>query len=103
MASRMYILVKDTITTGFATVSAAHASLCAYLQYSDLPEFCEWLENSFRKVVCRVTEEEFEQAKKEDLQYVIVSESNQDLGEVAIAFVPTDKPSRFLRSLRLYE
>lgn len=103
MASRMYILVKDTISTGFATVSAAHASLCAHLQYSHLPEFSEWLDASFRKVVCKVTEEEFEKAKLEDLPYVVVTESNQDLGEVALAFVPTDKPSRFLRSLRLYE
>ena len=56
---KMYILIKDDVPVGFAVVSAAHASLSAYLRFKDAPEVEEWLSGPFYKVICRVSEKEF--------------------------------------------
>ena len=70
---KMYILIKDTVDTGHAINSAAHASLMGYLKWRESPEMNEWLSNSFRKVTCKVTEEEFEKAKEYE-DHVVVTE-----------------------------
>ena len=68
---KMYILVRDTIPTGFAILAAAHASLACYLRFRDSAEVASWLAGPFYKVVCRVTDSEFESAKMFD-DYVLL-------------------------------
>jgi len=60
---KMYILVKESVPAGFAILAAAHASLTCYLKFRDDPEITAWLTGPFYKVVCRVTDTEFESAK----------------------------------------
>lgn len=60
---KMYILVREAVPAGFAILAAAHASLACYLKFRDAPEVAAWLAGPFYKVVCRVSDAEFEAAK----------------------------------------
>lgn len=92
---KMYILVKQSVPTGIAIVSAVHAPLVAYLQYKDDELLKEWLEHSFKKVVCWVTDEEYESCKKLD-RIAVITESNYGDKEIAIAVCPRhDLPRKF--------
>ena len=94
---KMYILVRESVPTGFALVAVAHASLAAYLKFKDTPEIEEWLSGPFFKTICCVNDAEFETAKSFD-NNVVITESALDGQEVAIAFKPRaewPKPFRF--------
>lgn len=99
---KMYILVRESVPTGYAILAAAHASLACYLRFRDSPEVATWLSGPFYKVVCRVTDAEFEAAKAFE-DHVVLTESGLDGAEVAIAFRPREewpKPFRFYRLYR---
>ncbi|TWT58062.1 hypothetical protein KOR42_14320 [Thalassoglobus neptunius] len=94
---KMYILIRESVPTGFALVSASHASLAAYLKFKDAPEIEQWLSGPFHKTICKVNDTEFETAKSYD-DCVVITESALDGQEVAIAFKPREewpKPFRF--------
>ena len=94
---KMYILIRESVPTGFALVAASHASLGAYLKFKHLPETDQWLSGTFYKVICKVNDTEFETAKSFD-DCVVITESALDGQEVAIAFKPREewpKPFRF--------
>jgi hypothetical protein len=98
----MYILVRDTVPTGFAILAASHASLACYLKFSNTPEIAAWIAGPFYKVVCRVTDAEFEAAKAfEDA--VVLTESGLGGVEVAIAFRPRDDWPKAFKYYRLYK
>lgn len=98
----MYILIRESIPTGFALLAAAHASLACYLKFRDSPEVQTWLAGPFHKVVCKVTDAEFEAAKAfEDL--VVLTESALDGAEIAIAFRPRDGWPKAFQFYRLYK
>ena len=81
---KMYIAIRDSIPVGFAINSASHGSLMAYLKWNmDDVDFQDWMLYSFKKVTCRVTDEEFEQLKQLD-KVVVVSESALQGEEVAV-------------------
>lgn len=123
--SKMYILILDdpAIDLGHRILTAAHASLSGYLTFveselNSVPEkdrFValggrtsteQWAKESFRKVVCKVTKEEFEKAKTygENMKdYRIMVESGLGSMDVAIVFRPRDNFEPFFRSLKLYK
>ena len=99
---KMYILIHETVPVGFAVLAAAHASLACYLKYCNTAEVEEWLAGPFDKVICKVNDTEFEQARafKDN---VVLTESGLDNREVAIAFKPRaewPKAFKFYRLLR---
>ena len=99
---KMYILIRDDVSEGFAILAAAHASLACYLAYADDPDVRAWLDGPFYKVVCRVGAKEFENAKAFE-DRVVLTESALDGAEVAIAFKPREewpKPFRFYKLYR---
>jgi hypothetical protein len=99
---KMYILIHESVPTGFALVGASHASLAAYLKFKDSPEVNQWLSGPFYKTICKVNDTEFETAKSFD-DYVVITESALDDQEVAIAFKPREewpKPFRFFSLYR---
>jgi len=115
MASKIYILIKDSVDLGHAMVAAAHAPL-VYSKHieetatRDKPhhdclkkEWNEWSTNSFRKVVCKVTEEEFKEAKTIELPHVVLTESGLDNQEVALVFGPQEEWPKFFKYLKLYK
>lgn len=120
MASKMYILIKDNLSIGQAVLAAAHASLSGYLTFTqplDPTKWSQdhiaamgiltletetWAKESFRKVVCKVTDAEFEKAKTYDIPKRVMIESS--LGtEVAIVFAPREEWPKFFNFLKLYK
>ncbi len=98
---KMYILVRESVPQGFAMLAAAHASLACYLRFRDTPEIATWLSGPFYKVVCRVSDAEFEAAKEFD-DHVVLTESALDGAEVALAFKPREEFPKAFRFYRLY-
>ena len=94
--SKMYVVVKDTINTGHATISL-------YLQHEDNPYVKEWVRNSFRKVTVKATEEEFEKAKTFPYEHVVITESMLGGAETVLAFVPRVEWDEFFKTLPLYK
>lgn len=97
----MYILIRESVPTGFAVLAAAHASLAAYLKFKDAPEVAEWLSGPFYKAVCKVTDEEFARAK-ETPDHVVLTESALENQEVAIAFRPRAEYPKAFRFFKLF-
>lgn len=92
---KMYILIRDDIPEGIAFVATAHASLALYLKYKDNQDMKDWLENSFKKVVCKISSSEFKLSKHID-KCLIITESSLDNKEVALVFVPREEwPAKF--------
>ena len=99
--AKMYILLKDSVPTGFAVLGAAHASLACYLEFRDRPAIASWLAGPFRKVICRVNDHEFEAAKA-FADRVIMTESALDGAEVAMAFCPREEWPKAFKFYQLY-
>jgi peptidyl-tRNA hydrolase len=98
---KMYILVRESVPLGFAVLAAAHASLACYLKFKDTPEVAVWLSGPFYKVVCKVSDAEFEKAKETE-DNVVLTESALGRMEIAIAFKPREEWSRAFKFFRLY-
>jgi len=99
----MYILVKESIPTGFALLAAAHASLACYLKFKDSPEVVGWLAGpAFYKVVCKVNDKEFENARATEDNVVLTESALPEGQEVAIAFKPREEWPKSFKFLRLY-
>lgn len=84
---KMYILIRESIPLGIAMSAVGHAVLACYDEYEDDPDMQKWMDGSFKKVVCKVNDKEFEKAK-ECHSRVIMTESALNGEETAIAFVP---------------
>ena len=97
----MYLLVKSGLPLGHQVNCVAHAAIKCYLEYQDHPETQEWLENSFRKVTCEVTPEQFEIAKKYD-DWIVFEEKDIGGEEVVLAFRPRKEWSQRFSSFRLF-
>jgi hypothetical protein len=100
---KMYIAIKEWVPTGHALNTAAHAGLVGWLKFGDLPETQEWLSNSFKKVTCMVTDEEFALLKNVP-NCSVLTESRLDNDEVAIVFAPRKKEDwpEIMKTLRLW-
>jgi peptidyl-tRNA hydrolase len=102
MKTKMYILVREFVPSGKVPVATAHASLACYLKFKDHPDMVEWLSSSFAKVVCTVTDAEFEKAKEEK-DSLVITESTLDGQEVAVVFVPRKVYPKGFGFFRLYK
>lgn len=100
---KMYILILDDVPTGHAINSAAHASLACYLRFQDSHTMDEWLEKSFKKVTCRVTKDQLDEACRLSYDHVILTESNLDGRIVAAAFPPRTEWHPFFKTLQLWK
>lgn len=96
-----YILIVDWVDIGHAINTAAHATLVGHKEWSGDETYDEWFVNSFRKVTCKVSQEEFNKAKLFD-DYKVITESAFDNKEVALIFKPREDWPGFFKSLRLY-
>ena len=98
---KMYILIRETVSSGFAILAASHASLACYLKYKDTSEIAEWLSGPFYKAVCKVNDKEFEKAKEFE-NHIVLTESALNNQEVAIAFKPREEWPKSFKFYRLY-
>ena len=99
---KMYILIKESVPTGFAILAAAHASLACYLKFKDTSDMNLWLSGLFYKVVCRVNDQEFEKAKEVE-DHVLLTESALEGREIAIAFRPREEWPKAFKFHKLYK
>ena len=97
----MYILIRESVATGYALLAAAHGSLSCFLKFQDTPEVQEWLKSSFKKVICKVSDAEFEKAKTFD-DYTVVTESTLNNMELALVFKPRQEYPKAFKFFRLY-
>jgi len=100
--SKMYILVRDSMPMGIQANSVAHAALGCYLKFKEHPSVDEWLQYSFRKVTCEVTDEEFKAAKLEADDWVLITEDTMGGAEIAIAFRPRSNYPESFKKFQLY-
>jgi peptidyl-tRNA hydrolase len=98
---KMYILVRESLPVGNAIVAVAHASLACYLKFREAPEVAEWLAGPFKKVVCKVSDEDFERAKAH-ADHIVLTESSLGGAEVALAFKPRAVWETAFQFYRLY-
>jgi len=104
MARKMYIMVKSEVDLGHALLACAHASLACYLDNHLDPEMQKYVKESFRKVVCKVDNQQFEQAKIHmQLGDRVMTESGLGGMEVAIVFKPREEWHKFFQFLPLYK
>lgn len=57
---KLYIAVLDEFPDYMTPTLVAHATLGAHLVFKDIPEYADWLANSFKKCVVRVSQKEFD-------------------------------------------
>ena len=98
---KMYILVKEQVPPKFVPVIAAQASLACYRKFEKDELMQKWVNSIFKKVVCKVNEKEFENAKKED-RHIVLTESALDNQEVAIVFSPREEYSKQFRFFKMW-
>ena len=98
----MYILLKKSVPFDKAPVITAHASLACYLKYQDNPDMQEWVNGTFYKVICKVNNSKFEQAKEIE-NNVVLTESTLDNDEVCVVFCPREEYSYFFKKLSLWK
>ena len=73
----MYIAVLDEFPDFMVPTLVAHSVLAAHLTFQDDIVYQDWLMNSFRKVVLRVNQKEFD--KIAALDYVYLGHENKTL------------------------
>lgn len=98
---KMYILVKDTVPSNYVPVVCAHASLSCYLKYEHTSDMEMWINFSFKKVVVKVNDSEFELAKEIE-KSLVITESSLNNMEVAIVLSPRQNFPEFVKRLPLY-
>ncbi len=96
---KMYILVRDSTPLGIAIVNVAHASIACFRKFEYEEVMLEWISGPFYKVVCAVSDKDFEAAKKLG-QHVVIHEGG--FGEVTMAFCPRWEWPRKFKYFRLY-
>lgn len=101
---KMYIGIKQDTPAGMAMNAAAHAGLMCYLKYQGREAMKSWLDKSFKKVTCAVTDAEFAMLKQLP-DSVVVTESRMANAELAVVLCPrhdNDWPE-FVSLLKLWK
>lgn len=98
---KMYILIKNSVPDKLVPVIAAHASLACYKMYETDTDMQKWINGIFRKVVCEVSDSEFERLKQED-RYIILTESALNGEEVCIAFCPREEYPKMFKFFKMW-
>ncbi|MBD2769865.1 hypothetical protein IC235_18400 [Hymenobacter sp. BT664] len=98
---KMYLLVKENAPNKLVPVVTAHASLACFREYEQEEDMQHWINSVFKKVVCKVTEAEFEQAKQV-AKRVLLTESSLGGQEVCLAFSPREEYPKYFKYLRLW-
>jgi len=101
---KMYICIKQDTAVGMAMNAAAHAGLMCHLKYNEYSSYKEWLDKSFKKVTCAVTDAEFAMLKTVE-DHIVVTESRLDNAELAIVLKPRhdNEWPEFVNLLKLWK
>ena len=99
----MYICVLDEFPDFMTPTLVAHSVLAAHLKFQDIPAYNDWLNNSFKKVVVRVSQKEFD--KISELPNVHLGHENNTLGgkKSCAVTVPGNDLPNVLRFAKLWK
>ena len=105
--SKLYILIRETIWRdhpGLAICGVAHAAMAAYVMWEENTDFQLWKENSWKKVVCTVDNDQWQQAaeKFDRKEAIIMTESAIKGQETVMVVHPVHWQSGFLNRLKLF-
>jgi len=100
---KMYILVREEIPLGVAMNGVAHASLGCFLKFAGHRNMQRWLADSFKKVTCRVSDEELAAAISECPDHIIITESVIGHATVCVAFLPQKEWPEVFGTFKLYK
>jgi hypothetical protein len=98
---KMYILVRESVPLGVAIVNVAHASLACYRHFSYDELMQQWIAGPFYKVICQVSDKDFDACKKIE-KHVIITENKYGDQEICIAFCPRWEWPRKFKYFRMY-
>ena len=101
---KLYIFIKDTVPLGLALATVGHGCMAAVFKWENDASFINWKMNSFRKVICKVNQKEFDRAKEcEDI--IVMTESALNNEEVSIVFKPRqdNKWPKVVKYAKLYK
>ncbi|RLI38801.1 hypothetical protein DRO66_00500 [Candidatus Bathyarchaeota archaeon] len=98
---KMYILVKEGMSTGQAMTSVAHAGAMMEKSFGHEGIMQEWYDHSFKKVICEVDLAQFEKAKGYGT-FFTVTESCLEGKEVVLVCEPREEWPGFFNFLKLY-
>lgn len=100
---KLYIAVLDEFPDYMTPTLVAHAMLGAHLVFEGNEQYDNWIENSFRKVVLRVSQKEFD--KISDLGNVYLGHENTTLeGRKSCAVVcPREEIPNVLKFAKLWK
>jgi peptidyl-tRNA hydrolase len=101
---KMYICIKQDTQVGMAMNAAAHASLMCHLDFCDDGDYLNWLQHSFKKVTCSVTDAEFAMLKTVS-DHLVVAENRLNNAELAIVLKPRQPNEwpEFVNLLKLWK
>lgn len=101
---KMYILVRDSVPLGYAINGVGHATLACFLKFAGHRDMQRWLADSFRKVTCKVNDEELAAALSAvgTDQCVIITESVIGHQTVAVAFCPRKEWPEIFETFKLF-
>lgn len=83
---KMYIAVLDQVPDHITPTLVAHAVLGAHLVFGENPVYQDWLKNSFKKVVLRVNQKEFD--KIAAMPGVYLGHENKTLDGIKSCAIP---------------
>lgn len=98
---KMYILIKESVPNNLAPVIAAHASLACYKKFEEDSDMKNWINSIFRKVVCKVNDNEFKNSKTAP-KNLILTESALNNEEVCIVFCPRNEYAKQFKYFRMW-
>lgn len=98
---KMYILVKRDVPDKLVPVITAHASLACFRKFEHNENMQTWINGIFKKVVCVVSETEFERAQAV-ADHIVLTESALDSQEVCLAFVPREEYPKMFQFLKMW-
>lgn len=97
---KMYILVHEAAALPDAMAAAANAAILCFSRHEQLPEMDEWLNASFRKVICRASDNDLAHAMKHDNFAAVSGDSSSP--PLAVAFSPRSSWPKMFKFLQLY-
>ena len=102
---KMYIAVREEVPAHMVPVLVAHAAINAHMQFRGSQEYEDWLVESFKKVVVKVSEKEFNRICKDyECQGVFVgfeATVMEGLPSVAVT-MPTTLPRNCVKFAKLW-
>lgn len=98
----MYIAVLDEFPDFMTPTLVAHSVLAAHLKFCDLPAYQEWLQTSFRKVVLRVNQKEFDKISALDNVHLGHENKTLDARKSCAVVCPREETPNVLKFAKLW-